>query len=1031
MRNVYVVLSEHNGMVDMMSNLEYRGLLATGDYVVIHVDLDTFSNVIPLKYFRRTYDSHWWAGNVDAARSLLVIVSSPPSNPKYDQFHAYVNSYNEQRPFGFPNPFNLPKKISVYAAYLYDSVLLYARALDEVLKALGTSGATNGREIFNHIKGRSYMSIQGFMSYIDENGDAEGNYTLLARMPFESQYGNYSMLPVGHFQVCRDHSGLPTFNMFEDGYIDWPRKRTPLDEPLCGYRGDKCVPVKNYTLEIVFGSIGGLLFMCAVVGLIMYRNWKYEQEIAGLSWRISVEDIQGLSTHKSIIYGSKVTVASQASIESRISLAQVYTMAGTYRGQLVALKRYTRRHLDLTRQMKKEMKMMKDLRHDNVNAFVGASIDGSDMTIVTEYCSKGSLQDILENDDVKLDTMFSASLIMDLIKGMTFLHDRELRTHGNLKSSNCVVNSRWTLQVTDFGLSELRRRAEAELSEYARYRNRLWTAPELLRACSAPWRGTQKGDVYAFGIILYEIVGRTGPYGDTVRSPRELVEAVMRPTCGELCRPGTAVLECQDYLINCMQDCWAESPEFRPDFPTIRSRLKPMRDGMKPNIFDNIMSMMEKYQDNLEDLVAERTGQLVEEKKKTEGLLHRMLPKSVADQLIRGSPVVPETFECVTIFFSDICGFTALSAESTPMEVVNMLNDLYTLFDSIINHYDVYKVETIGDAYMVVSGLPIRNGNNHAGEIASLSLHLIRAMQTFRIRHRPNELLKLRIGVHSGPCVAGVVGLTMPRYCLFGDTVNTCSRMEAYGEALKVHASGQFKTVIDKLGGYVMEPRGNVYMKGKGRVFTYWLTKEDCSVRLARINRSTIAAKGPQSVPAHRKWTAGNNGHAVGNCHYLLDGDGVQTSSSLSSVWGRCVRPRANSTDLLGNCGRRAVDGPALLSRDFAGLNGVHSNCARAPVEKIAEAPHEKADLRIITVFNSPSDRDNHDVTAARENDRLLDSGVSSETSGTPPSRRCPGIGVARRTGRPARQVSFENSPIDGIIRDAIKQRRCSSETNL
>ncbi|KAK8757693.1 hypothetical protein V5799_004676 [Amblyomma americanum] len=163
----------------------------------------------------------------------------------------------------------------------------------------------------------------------------------------------------------------------------------------------------------------------------------------------------------------------------------------------------------------------------------------------------------------------------------------------------------------------------------------------------------------------------------------------------------------------------------------------------------------------------------------------------------------------------------------SPLQVVNLLNDLYTCFDSIIEEFDVYKVETIGDAYMVVSGIPLPNGNLHAREIARMSLALLHNVRSFTIHHRPHEQLRLRIGLHTGPCVAGVVGLKMPRYCLFGDTVNTASRMESTGMALKIHVSSATKSVLDTFKTFRLELRGEVELKGKGKETTYFLLGED------------------------------------------------------------------------------------------------------------------------------------------------------------------------------------------------------------
>ena len=129
-----------------------------------------------------------------------------------------------------------------------------------------------------------------------------------------------------------------------------------------------------------------------------------------------------------------------------------------------------------------------------------------------------------------------------------------------------------------------------------------------------------------------------------------------------------------------------------------KSRLNPKRSGERTNLLDNLLSRMEQYANNLEDLVAARTSDYLIQKMRAEDLLYMMLPKSIAAHLLKGETVEAECYNSVTIYFSDICGFTELSAQSAPIDVVNLLNDLYSMFDDVIDRYDVYKVETIGIA---------------------------------------------------------------------------------------------------------------------------------------------------------------------------------------------------------------------------------------------------------------------------------------------------------------------------------------------
>ncbi|XP_059168418.1 guanylate cyclase 32E-like [Physella acuta] len=828
---------------DFITQLKTAGLTDTGEYVVIGVrdDMpfnDTLS--VSLMFPSGEFQNQRSNASLDVWKGVFLLISMPVMNPNYSAFSSAARDYLYKPPINFTRNkldelLSIKVAIPVYAAYLYDSVMVYARAVHSVVQE-GKS-PRDGVAVFNKLRNQTFTSIQGYEVYLDNNGDAEGNYTVLALQPMANTYG-MGLKPVGRFARSRADMQRVTYVMDVDVFGD----KVPLDEPPCGYFGELCREEPSQLPRIVGGCLGGLGLLLVIVLAVLYRNWRYEQELASLLWKIDMKDIQ-LQPDVAI---SALSILSSIGPQNSgcISISpeqeQRFTKMGVYKGTLVAMKPIKKKNIDTTsRDIKLELKMMRDLRHDNIVQFVGVTVEPGLVHIVTEYCTKGSLEDILENSDLKLDDMFIASIVSDILKGMIYIHSTVV-SHGNLKSSNCLVDSRWVVKISDFGLNKFKAKQELPYhGEHANYKRFLWTAPELLRMEKPPLGGTQKGDVYSFGIVLYEILNRNGCYGDCHLTPKEIVERIKEgPADGIPFRPSISELNCESDVLLTLTQCWDENPEVRPDFKTCRKALKSMQKGMKSNIFDNMMLLMEKYANNLESVVAERTVELHEEKKKTETLLHRMLPSSVAAQLVRGQPVVPEAFDSVTIYFSDICGFTAMSSESTPLQIVDLLNDLYTLFDRIIKDYDVYKVETIGDAYMVVSGLPKKNGIQHAGEIASMSLHLLTAIKQFQIRHRPDDVLKLRIGIHSGSCVAGVVGQTMPRYCLFGDTVNTASRMESNGEALKIHVSPSCKKLLDELGGYTLVERGLVAMKGKGELQTYWLLDEEPSVREKRAKRS-------------------------------------------------------------------------------------------------------------------------------------------------------------------------------------------------
>ncbi len=216
---------------------------------------------------------------------------------------------------------------------------------------------------------------------------------------------------------------------------------------------------------------------------------------------------------------------------------------------------------------------------------------------------------------------------------------------------------------------------------------------------------------------------------------------------------------------------------------------------------------------------------LDEEQARTEKLLLNVLPKEIAPILKagQGAPgqTIAEHFDAVTVLFADVVGFTPLSVELAPRAMVELLNEVFSYFDVLVEKYDLEKIRTIGDNYMVVAGAP-RRRPDHAQAIARLALGMLGFTE---VCENPSaRRLQFRIGINSGPAVAGVIGHTKFHYDLWGDAVNTASRMESHGEPGKIQiAPPAWELLKDE---FICQPRGMLEIKGKGEMETWFLEGE-------------------------------------------------------------------------------------------------------------------------------------------------------------------------------------------------------------
>ncbi|CAF4298169.1 unnamed protein product, partial [Rotaria sp. Silwood2] len=401
----------------------------------------------------------------------------------------------------------------------------------------------------------------------------------------------------------------------------------PID---CG----KC-PLKPIHIGLI--TTGCALFISLFIGFFLYFKIQEQRLLWDPSWIIDVKEVQPLRSQQSISLTSlndlkKTSIGRQTS-ETNLSVAtnfsnisctqQIFCPAGYLRHTCVAIRKYKHKHFQLTRRVREQVRLVRTFNHNNVCKFMGASLFPNEVIIYMEYMPKGSLRDVLQNDKIPITWSFRFSFAIDILNGLSYIHSRHL-IHGRLNSSNCVVDQRLTIKITDYGLDDLRFN-HISINSYVQsveIYKRVYYAPELISINEL--KLTPPIDIYSFGIILNEIATRSEPFGD------DDIESIMkigyRPKIAQMTHDVNNHNE-EDFCplpssyTRLVKRCIMENPYDRPTCKDIEKSLKKMC-PLQMSPIDLIFKKMSLYQTSLEQAVQLRTYELEQEKHKSENLLY-------------------------------------------------------------------------------------------------------------------------------------------------------------------------------------------------------------------------------------------------------------------------------------------------------------------------------------------------------------------------------------------------------------------------
>lgn len=486
------------------------------------------------------------------------------------------------------------------------------------------------------------------------------------------------------------------------------------------------------------------------------------------------------------VYGKETGMSRSSNDNSDSFSIQVYSVDGSGSSQesnnsrSSVLNSSSSRELlskNVSRRLKKdfenEIRLLMKLRHPNIVTIMGVSkdISGNDYVLVMERMSRGSLIDCITNPTSHMDQETMLGIMKDIAAGMAYLHNlKPAVMHNDLRAANILVDENFQAKISDFGLSG----RQKFISSSSRWP---WTAPEIFGGSPH----SVKTDVYSFGVLLIEMYTRC-----------KLTVSDMKLVIPK---------EAPPFAVLLIRQCLHPNPSKRPTFAQIQEQILAENGKLR------------------------RSASMVPAR----NVMCAHLPAKMAEEIKNGISPSSTSYKCLTLLMTDIVGYTALSERLGGESITQMLNQFYHKLDHLVTKYDLYKIETIGDAYFVVGGMLKENDRDHCARTMAFAEEAIQAAKETSIPsgdpEAPDMNISIRIGVHSGPCVGAVVGSLNPKFSLYGDTVNVVSRIETTGKADMIHVSSQAAELLkrqDEDMTSCLHYRGATKLKGKGIMQTYF-----------------------------------------------------------------------------------------------------------------------------------------------------------------------------------------------------------------